>query len=168
MRSVSLRYFNAAGASLDGRFGEDWRVTLNLVPLVMKAALGHAPAVKIFGTDYDTPDGTAIRDYVHVVDLADAHLRALDHLERGGASAIVNLGTGTGSSVLEVIEASQRISGREIRVEKCARRAGDPTAVYADRRRAAHLLGWQAKYGLDDVLASAWRWHSNKPDGYAS
>ena len=104
MRAVSLRYFNAAGATPDGDFGEDWRVALNLVPIVMKAAVGRAPDVKIFGTDYDTPDGTAIRDYVHVADLADAHVKAIELLERGGASDVVNLGTGKGSSVLEVVE----------------------------------------------------------------
>ena len=134
--SVSLRYFNAAGATLDGQFGEDWRVTLNLVPLVMKAAVGITPDVKVFGTDYDTPDGTAIRDYVHVIDLADAHVRAIDHLERGGDSTVVNLGTGKGSSVFEVIDVANRVSGREIAVEKLGRRAGDPVAVYADLERA--------------------------------
>jgi UDP-glucose-4-epimerase GalE len=165
-RSVSLRYFNAAGADLDGAHGEDWRVTLNLVPLVMKAAVGSTPDIKVFGTDYDTPDGTAIRDYVHVVDLADAHVRAIDYLQRGGASTVVNLGTGRGSSVLEVIDVARQVSGREIPIDKLGRRAGDPVAVYADLRRAADVLGWQAQYGLDVIIESAWRWHSTHPDGY--
>ena len=164
-RSVSLRYFNASGAELDGRFGEDWTVTLNLVPLVMKAAVGRTPDIKVFGTDYDTPDGTAIRDYVHVIDLADAHIRALDLLERGGESTVVNLGTGRGSSVFEVIDAARRVSGREIPVEKLGRRAGDPVAVYADLHRADEVLGWRPRYGIDEIIESAWRWHSNHPDG---
>ncbi len=166
--SVSLRYFNAAGATLDGQFGEDWGLTLNLVPLVMKAAVGITPDVKVFGTDYDTPDGTAIRDYVHVIDLADAHVRAIDHLERGGHSTVVNLGTGEGSSVLEVIYVANRVSGREIPVEKLGRRAGDPVAVYADLRRARDVLGWTPQFGIDEIIESAWKWHSSHPNGYES
>lgn len=166
-RSVSLRYFNASGASRDSRFGEDWITTLNLVPLVMKAALGRLPAVKVFGTDYDTPDGSAIRDYVHVTDLADAHIRAIAYLENGGGTTAVNLGTGTGSSVLEVIEATRRLSGAEVPVELAPRRLGDPVAVYADNRAAREVLGWEPQYGLDDIIDSAWRWHSTHPDGYS-
>jgi UDP-glucose 4-epimerase len=166
-RSMSLRYFNAAGATLDGRFGEDWRVTLNLVPLVMKSALGKTPAVKVFGTDYDTPDGTPIRDYVHVVDLADAHVRAIDALDRGAGSTVVNLGTGKGSSVLEVIDAASRVSDRQVPIDKVGRRPGDPVAVYADNRKAAEVLGWHPQYGIDEIIESAWRWHSSHPDGYA-
>ena len=152
--------------SFDGQFGEDWRMTLNLVPLVMKAAVGVTPDVKVFGTDYDTPDGTAIRDYVHVIDLADAHVRAIDHLERGGESTVVNLGTGQGSSVFEVIDVAGRVSGREIPVEKLGRRAGDPVAVYADLRRAQDVLGWTPQFGIDEIIESAWKWHSSHPDGY--
>lgn len=166
LRSVSLRYFNAAGAAFDGSMGEDWSLTLNLVPLVMKTLLGHHERLQVFGTDYPTPDGTNIRDYVHVIDLADAHLRALEYLERGGATAVVNLGTGTGSSVLEVIDAARRASGLEIEPELVGRRAGDPVAVYADPRLAKDLLGWVARYGLDEIVESAWRWHSSHPDGY--
>src|SRR4029077_16256823 len=154
--------------TLDGQFGEDWRVTLNLVPLVMKAAIGITPDVKVFGTDYDTPDGTAIRDYVHVIDLADAHVRAIDHLERGGDSTVVNLGTGKGSSVFEVIDVANRVSGREIPVEKLGRRAGDPVAVYADLRRAHDVLGWTPQFGIDEIIESAWKWHSTHPEGYHS
>lgn len=166
LRSVSLRYFNAAGASADGRIGEDWTVTLNLVPLVMKAALGLAPALTVFGTDYDTPDGTAIRDYVHVDDLADAHVRALDHLEASGETTALNLGTGTGSSVKDVIESARRASGLAIPVTYGPRRSGDPVAVYGDNRRAGEVLGWKPRHGLDKVISTAWRWHSTNPDGY--
>lgn len=164
LRSVRLRYFNAAGASADGRIGEDWTVTLNLVPLVMKALLGKVESLTVFGTDYPTPDGTAIRDYVHVDDLADAHVRALDHLANGGASEAVNLGTGTGSSVKEVIDEAQKVSGKEIPVIYGDRRAGDPVQVYGDNAKAAALLGWKPERTLEDVVSSAWRWHSSSAD----
>ena len=165
---VSLRYFNAAGAAADARIGEDATVSLNLVPLAMRAALGRVPALRVFGADYPTPDGTAIRDYVHVVDLADAHVRALRYLREGGESTVVNLGTGRGSSVLEVVAAARRASGVDFRVDLVDRRPGDPVAVYADNARAGGLLGWQPAYELDEIVASAWRWHSTHPDGYAT
>ncbi len=167
LRSVSLRYFNAAGASADGRIGEDWTVTLNLVPIVMKAAVGRAEGVTVFGNDYPTPDGTAIRDYIHVDDLADAHVRALDHLQGGGETVAVNLGTGQGSSVSEVIETARRVSGREIPVTYGPRRSGDPVQVYGDNRLAGELFGWKPQRDLTEIVASAWRWHSTHPDGYA-
>lgn len=166
VRSVSLRYFNAAGASADARIGEDWTMTLNLVPIVMKAALGRIPKVSIFGTDYPTPDGTAIRDYIHVEDLADAHVRALSHLEEGGGTTALNLGTGTGSSVREVIDTTCAVAGVDVPTEEADRRAGDPVAVYGDNRQAAELLGWKPQRDLSDVVATAWRWHSTHPDGY--
>jgi UDP-glucose 4-epimerase len=166
LRSVSLRYFNAAGASRDARIGEDWTVTLNLIPLVMKAALGRVPLLQVFGTDYPTPDGTAIRDYIHVEDLADAHLKALEYLEHDGATTIINVGTGTGSSVQEVIDMARKVSGVDIPVEYVGRRAGDPVAVYADNRKARDLLGWRPDHSLENVVASAWAWHSSHPDGY--
>lgn len=159
MRFVSLRYFNAAGAAMDGSLGEDWSVTLNLVPLTMKALLGAGPPLRVFGTDYPTPDGTAIRDYIHVDDLADAHLRALDHLNAGGESAAVNLGTGTGSSVREVLAAAERAAGRPVPASEAPRRPGDPVALWADNARARQLLGWAPRYGLDDIVTSAWQWH---------
>ncbi len=165
LRSVRLRYFNAAGAASDGRIGEDWTVTLNLVPLVMKALLGAVPELTVFGTDYPTPDGTAIRDYVHVEDLADAHVRALDHLADGGASEAVNLGTGTGSSVQQVIDAAEVASGRTVPVRYGGRRAGDPVQVFGDNRRAAALLGWKPERELADIVASAWRWHRSQVEG---
>ena len=160
MRSVSLRYFNAAGAAMDGSLGEDWSVSLNLVPLVMKALLGASPPLRVFGTDYPTPDGTAIRDYIHVDDLADAHLRALDYLAAGGASEVLNLGTGVGSSVREVLAAAERAAGRPVPAEDAPRRPGDPVALWADSTRARAVLGWEARHGLDEIVSSAWKWHS--------
>ena len=130
MRSVSLRYFNAAGASSDSSIGEDWSMSQNLVPLVMKAILGFSGPLNVFGNDYPTPDGTCIRDYIHVEDLADAHIRALNYLEQGGASLACNVGTGRGTSVLEVIDIAEQVSGRKVPLVVTSRRAGDPTSVY--------------------------------------
>jgi UDP-glucose 4-epimerase len=157
---VSLRYFNAAGAADDGSLGEDWSVTTNLVPLVMKAALGAGPPVKVLGDDYPTADGTGVRDYVHVEDLAAAHVAALDHLQRGGADLTVNLGTGRGSSVLDVIRATEAVHGAPVPHEIVARRAGDPAVVYADASRAEQQLQWRAVRGLDQIIESAYRWHA--------
>jgi UDP-glucose-4-epimerase GalE len=167
VRSVSLRYFNAAGAWPDGSIGEDWTVTANLVPVVMKSALGRRGPVQVFGTDYPTPDGTGIRDYVHVVDLAEAHVKALELLEGGGATTSINLGTGVGSSVFDVLAATERVSGRPVAYAVCPRRAGDPAALYADITRARTELGWEARFALDDIVASSWSWHSTHLDGYA-
>jgi UDP-glucose 4-epimerase len=163
---VSLRYFNAAGADVSGAHGEVWDNSLNLIPMAMKAALGRRPALAVFGDDYPTPDGTCIRDSVHVDDLADAHVRALDHLAAGGASTVLNVGTGVGSSVLEVIRATERTSGLQVPFEIVARRAGDPVATYADPTRITATLGWRAERSLDDIVDSAWRWHSTHIDGY--
>jgi UDP-glucose 4-epimerase len=167
LRSVSLRYFNAAGASSDARIGEDWTVTLNLVPVVMKAALGRTGPVQVFGTDYPTADGTAIRDYIHVEDLADAHLRALEYLERGGTTTAINLGTGRGSSVREVRETTRRISRADVPSVDVARRAGDPVQVFGDNTKAWELLGWAPKHGIEEIIETAYRWHSTHPNGYA-
>jgi len=167
LRAVSLRYFNAAGASDDAAIGEDWSMALNLVPLVMKATLGHRPPVQVFGTDYPTPDGTCIRDYIHVDDLADAHVRALGYLSAGGPTIALNVGTGVGSSVLDVIRATERISGRMVPYESGPRRAGDPVATFADPSLIAAKLGWRATSGLDDIIRSAWNWHSTHPNGFA-
>jgi UDP-glucose-4-epimerase GalE len=166
MRSVALRYFNAAGASVDARIGEDNPRPLNLVPLAMQAALGQIPLLTVNGTDYPTPDGSTIRDYIHVLDLADAHVRALAYLEQGGASTIVNVGTGRGASTIEVIEATKRISGVDFATASGPRRPGDPTEVYADNRRAREVLGWEPRYDLGDIITSAWKWHSTHPHGY--
>ena len=162
LRSVSLRYFNAAGASVDGRIGEDWTFSINLVPLAMKAILLDDHRLSVFGDDYDTPDGTCIRDYIHVVDLADAHVRALDHLARGGATVEVNVGTGVGSSVLDVITTTERISGRAVPYDIVDRRPGDPVSTYADPHIASETLGWTARHGLDDIIDSAWNWHRSQ------
>ncbi len=163
---MSLRYFNAAGASSDAAIGEDPNATINLVPLLLKACLGLRPPVKVFGTDFPTRDGTAIRDYIHVDDLARGHVLALDYLDSGGSSGIVNLGTGVGSSVREVIEAVERVTSRPVPVEYAGRRKGDPAAVYADNHKAATVLGWRPEHGLHDIIESAWRWHSSHPTGY--
>lgn len=166
LRSASLRYFNAAGAAFDGTIGEDPRRTLNLIPLVMQAATGQRPVVQVYGTDYPTPDGTAIRDYIHIMDLADAHIKALEYLKAHDQSQIFNLGTGTGSSVQEVIDTARRISGVDIPVEYVGRRPGDPVAIYADNTKARELLGWQPQHGLDDIIRTAWQWHSAHPEGW--
>ncbi len=166
LKSINLRYFNAAGASLDGKLGEDWSVTLNLVPLVMKAALGIAPSVKVFGTDYPTADGTCIRDYIHVIDLATAHVRALEYLEQFNQSNQFNLGTGQGSSVRQVIDTTKRISGQDFVVEKIARRPGDPIAIWADSSKAERELNWKAKYDLETIIKTAYEWHRDHPAGY--
>ncbi len=160
MRSMRLRYFNAAGAAADGTIGEDWAITLNLVPLAMKALLGARPPLQVFGTDYPTRDGTAIRDYIHVDDLADAHVRAVEHLLAGRPSATLNLGTGTGSTVREVLQAAEKAAGRPVPADDVPRRAGDPTAIWADATLAADLLGWKATRDLDDIVTSAWAWHA--------
>ena len=163
LRSVSLRYFNAAGASSDGVIGEDWTYSINLVPLVMKSVLGAGPPVKVFGTDYPTPDGTAIRDYIHIEDLADAHVKALDALaiDDGEQALAVNLGSGVGSSVREVIDTASAVAGRPVPYEEAPRRAGDPVATFADPAVAEGVLGWRAERGLGEIVESAYRWHSS-------
>jgi UDP-glucose-4-epimerase GalE len=166
LNSVSLRYFNAAGASIDATIGEDWALTLNLVPLVMKATLGRRGPVQVFGNDYPTPDGTCIRDYIHVDDLADAHIRALDHLANGRPSIALNVGTGVGSSVLDVITATEHASGMTVPYEIIDRRAGDPVSSFADPSIVRSTLGWTARYDLGKIVESAWNWHSTHLDGY--
>ena len=166
LRSVSLRYFNAAGASLDNVIGEDWSQSANIIPVVMKAALGMRPPVKIFGNDYPTPDGTCIRDYIHVEDLADAHVRALDYLAAGGDSIALNLGTGTGSSVLDVVHATERAGGCTVPIEFGPRREGDPITVFANPTLVSKTLDWMPQHGLDTIIATAWRWHSTHLNGF--
>jgi UDP-arabinose 4-epimerase len=161
LRSVSLRYFNAAGADPDLETGERHDPETHLIPLALDAAAGRAPAIRVFGTDYDTPDGTCVRDYIHVVDLADAHVAALDHLGRGGATVSLNLGAGAGYSVLEVLAAAEQVTGRPIRRELEPRRPGDPPRLVADARRARELLGWQARRSdLTTILRHAWAWYA--------
>lgn len=162
LRAVSLRYFNAAGASFDARIGEDWAFSINLIPLVMKTLLLGDRRLSVFGDDYDTPDGTCVRDYVHVEDLADAHLKSLDYLAAGGPTVEINLGTGTGSSVLDVIQATETITGASIPYDVIDRRPGDPAATYADPTLARSTLDWTARYGLDEIVRTAYEWHSSQ------
>ncbi len=164
LRSVSLRYFNAAGAT--ERLGEHHEPETHLIPVVLETALGQRSHVSIFGDDYATPDGTAIRDYIHVEDLAQAHLAALRYLRGGGDSTAVNLGTGRGHSVLEVLEAARRITGCAIEAHREGRRAGDPPRLVADSSRATSLLGWRPKADLDAIVRSAWDWRNEHPTGY--
>jgi UDP-glucose-4-epimerase GalE len=166
-RAISLRYFNASGAHPAGDIGEVWDRAQNLIPLVMKAAMGRRGELEVFGTDYPTPDGTGVRDYIHVCDLADAHAAALDHLARGGAAGAYNLGTGRGNSVLEVIAAAGRASGTSVPHRFSPRRPGDVAAVWGDCSLAERDLGWKATRSLDDIVATAWQWHTGHPDGYA-
>ena len=157
--SVSLRYFNAAGASADASIGEDWSMSQNLVPLVMKAILGFSGPLNVFGNDYPTPDGTCIRDYIHVDDLADAHVKALDYLSTGGKSLACNVGTGKGTSVLDVLNLAEQVSGRKVPYNIVGRRSGDPVSVYADPTLIRALLGWKATRDVRDIISSAWNWH---------
>jgi UDP-glucose-4-epimerase GalE len=159
VRWVSLRYFNAAGASSDGVLGENWDMSTNLLPLVMKAALGASGPVKVFGNDYPTPDGTGVRDYIHVEDLATAHSKAVDHLNAGRDSIALNLGTGRGVSVMEIIRATETEHGRPVPHEFVDRRPGDPATVYADSRLANQVLGWTTTKGINEIVRDAYGWH---------
>jgi len=167
IKSVCLRYFNAAGADLDYNLGEDHDPETHLIPLVMKVALGKMAEIKIFGDDYDTPDGTCIRDYIHVKDLAQAHITALDKLSKGGSSSIYNLGTGTGTSVKEIIETTRKVSGKTIKAVVTKRRAGDPTKLVASYEKAKRELSWTPKNSnVKTIIHDAWDWHSRHPEGY--
>lgn len=166
MRSVSLRYFNAAGAHESGDLGEDWSATSNLVPAVMKVLFGAAPTLEVFGEDYPTADGSCVRDYVHVTDLADAHVKALDYLGSGGKSLVCNVGTGQGTSVKQLIEVTESVTGRSLPHRISGRRAGDPASVYADPTLIRAVLGWRATRDLREIISSAYRWHERHPDGF--
>ena len=159
---VALRYFNASGADPDGEVGEAHDPETHLIPRIIFAAQGKLDAIDVFGTDYETADGTAIRDYVHVLDLADAHIRALGYLEQGGASTAFNLGSGRGFSVKEVIDMVEKVSGRKVPVRYGPRRAGDPPMLIADSTRANEILGWKAQYSLEEIVRTAWNWHSKQ------
>ncbi|MGE5239730.1 MAG: UDP-glucose 4-epimerase GalE [Chloroflexota bacterium] len=164
-RSVSLRYFNAAGADPDGDIGESHDPETHLMPLVIQAALGKRPHLTVYGSDYPTPDGTAIRDYIHVTDLAEAHVQSLTCLLNGGESATLNLGTGTGHSVREVISAVERLSGKRFTVIETARRPGDPPVLIADATRSGEVLHWSPRFSsLESIVKTAWRWHERAPD----
>jgi len=161
IRSVSLRYFNACGADPEGEIGEEHDPETHLIPLILDAALGKRAAIDVYGTDYPTPDGTAVRDYIHVQDLADAHVKALAYLFDGGQTTQVNLGTGTGNSVREVIDAVERVTGRPVPKREVARRAGDPPELVADPSKANSLLGWKPQMSdIDSIIRTAWAWHT--------
>ncbi len=164
---AAFRYFNAAGAAEDGSIGEDHDPETHLIPLAIGAAQGLRPTLQVFGTDYPTPDGTCLRDYVHVDDLSRAHIAVFDKLAKPGTALFYNLGTGTPTSVLEVIKAVEKISGRKVPANYAPRRAGDPPALYADASKARGELGWTPKFkSIETIVETAWRWHQRKPKGY--
>ena len=167
IRYVSLRYFNAAGALPDGSIGEDHAAETHLIPLILQVPNGKRDHITVFGNDYPTPDGTCLRDYIHVVDLADAHVRALSYLRKGGASDVFNLGNGQGFSVREIIAAAEKATGRSIKAEIGARRAGDPAQLVASSEKARSVLGWNPVYtDVEQVIGTAWKWHESHPNGY--
>ena len=166
---VSLRYFNACGADATGQIGEAHNPESHLIPLVLQVPNGKRESVSIYGTDYDTPDGTCIRDYIHVTDLAEAHILAVEYLAKGGESNIFNLGNGVGYSVREVIETARRVTGHPIPATEVPRRAGDPARLVASGEKAKNILGWEPKIKqLDEIVESAWKWHWKHPDGYTN
>ncbi len=167
-RAVLLRYFNPVGAHPSGRIGEDPRdIPNNLMPYIMQVAVGRRDHLEVFGNDYDTPDGTGVRDYIHVVDLAKGHLAALDHLESLTGCTPINLGTGRGYSVLEMVQAAEKVSERPIAYQVVARRDGDIAACYADSSLAGKILGWKAERDIEQMCADHWRWQSTNPKGYS-
>ncbi len=168
LRYAALRYFNACGAGFDAQFGEDHRPESHLIPLIIQAAMGKRPSIKIYGTDYPTPDGTCIRDYIHVEDLCSAHLLALERLA-DQRELVYNLGSGTGYSVRQVIDTVRQVSGRSFRVEEASRRPGDPPVLTADASRAVRELEWKTRYPeLETIVESAWKFHTAHPNGYKS
>lgn len=167
LRYVSLRYFNACGAHVSGEIGEAHNPETHLIPLILQVPLGRRDEIMIFGDDYDTPDGTCIRDYIHVTDLAQAHILALDYLMKGGRSDIFNLGNGTGFSVKEVIETARKVIGHPIPAKIAPRRAGDPAQLIASSDKAKTVLGWKPQFAqLETIIETAWKWHKNHPQGY--
>jgi UDP-glucose 4-epimerase len=165
LRFAALRYFNAAGADPDGEIGEDHDPETHLIPLAIEAAMG-GKGLEIYGTDYPTPDGTCVRDYIHVQDLADAHVAALDRLQAGATNLFVNLGTGQGHTVRQVIAAVEKVSGKKVPAKESGRRAGDPPALVADARLAAEVLGWKARLpNIETIVEHAWRWRQNRQKG---
>ncbi|MFD2876194.1 UDP-glucose 4-epimerase GalE [Paenibacillus rhizoplanae] len=167
IKYVALRYFNAAGAHASGKIGEDHRPESHLIPLVLQAALKQRENIAVFGEDYPTEDGTCVRDYIHVSDLADAHVRAVTYLRSGSASNIFNLGNGLGFSVKQVIETAKKVTGLEIPVVVQERRAGDPAVLVASSAKARQVLGWDPQHAdLEGIIQSAWSWHSANPQGY--
>ena len=168
LRYVSLRYFNACGADASGTIGEAHNPESHLIPLILQVPNGKREAISIYGTDYDTPDGTCIRDYIHVTDLAQAHILAVQYLQNDGESSIFNLGNGVGYSVREVIETARKVTGHPIPAVETPRRAGDPARLVASSEKAKAVLGWKPVHdSLEEIIASAWNWHQHHPDGYA-
>lgn len=167
MRYVALRYFNAAGASLSGKIGEDHNPESHLIPLVLKTAQGVRSQVAVFGTDYPTADGTCVRDYIHVCDLAKAHVLALQHLMRGGASRVYNLGSENGFSVRQIIDSAKKVTGVDFTVVEEERRAGDPAVLIASSAKIRQELGWVPEHSsVQEVISTAWQWHQQHPHGY--
>lgn len=167
IKHTVLRYFNVAGAHVSGNIGEDHKTETHLIPLILQVALGKREKIMIFGEDFNTPDGSCIRDYIHVSDLAEAHALALDRLFKGGDSRIFNLGNGTGFSVKEVIEVVRKVTNHPIPAEVTGRRAGDPAILIASSDKAVKELGWTPKFNtLETIVETAWKWHSNNPNGY--
>ena len=167
LKYCALRYFNVAGARADGSIGEDHRPETHLIPLILSVAQGRRDSLKLFGTDYPTPDGTCVRDYIHVEDLIDAHMLALEYLKRENTSNAFNLGNGTGFSNRQIIDAARRVTGHPIPVVEEGRRPGDPAVLIASSKKAMDVLGWQPKYtNVEDIIRTAWNWHSIHPDGY--
>ncbi|MCI7499913.1 MAG: UDP-glucose 4-epimerase GalE [Oscillospiraceae bacterium] len=167
LRYVSLRYFNACGADESGTIGEAHNPESHLIPLILQVPNGKRETISIYGTDYDTPDGTCIRDYIHVTDLAQAHILAVQYLNNGGESDIFNLGNGVGYSVREVIETARKVTGHPIPATESSRRAGDPARRVASSEKAKKILGWKPVHdSLEEIIASAWNWHKNHPNGY--
>ncbi|HQU81598.1 MAG TPA: UDP-glucose 4-epimerase GalE [Pyrinomonadaceae bacterium] len=165
LKYVALRYFNACGAT--GKCGEHHDPETHLIPLILFAAQGKRESISIFGDDYPTPDGTAIRDYIHISDLSQAHLLALEHLRKGGESEFINLGNGTGFSVSEVIEAARKVTGKEIKAVIAPRRAGDPSRLVANSEKAREILGWNPNFPeIEKIIEDAWKWHEANPNGY--
>ena len=167
VKYISLRYFNVAGAHVSGEIGEDHNPETHLIPLILQVPLGKREFISIFGDDYETHDGTCIRDYIHVTDLADAHILAVRKLREGSGSNIYNLGSGNGFTVKEMIEAARKVTGHEIPAKVCERRAGDPAKLVASSEKARRELGWNPKYeNVEDMISSAWNWHKNHPNGF--
>ncbi len=167
IKYVALRYFNAAGAHISGKIGEDHSPESHLIPIILQAALGKREQIAIFGDDYPTPDGTCVRDYIHVTDLADAHIKAIEKLFKDNTSAVYNLGNGKGFSVKEVVEEARKVTGKEIKAVIEGRRPGDPSTLIASSDKAINELGWEPRFNtLSQIIATAWEWHSTHPNGY--
>jgi len=167
IKNICLRYFNACGASLDGKIGEDHEPETHIIPVAIQVALGQKEKFILFGDDYPTPDGTCIRDYIHVLDLASAHIKALEYLFEKNQSDYFNVGTGKGYSNKEILEMVKKISGVDFKIEIGKRREGDPAAIYADNSKIKKILGWEPKYSdLETIIKTAWDWHKNHPSGF--